>query len=57
MPLTSGVVPASNVPPVDALYQFIVVPVAARFATVGFAETQKDCVAVPVGAMGAAIIV
>ena len=39
-------------PPFDAAYHCMAVPVAAKFATVGDAAEQKDCDAVPVGAEG-----
>ena len=49
MPETKAVVEAKEVPPDAAAYQFIVVPVATKLATV--AEPQKDC-AIEVGAAG-----
>ena len=45
---------ARAVPPVKVVYHFIAVPVATRAATVGEVPEQNDCVAVPVGAAGAA---
>ena len=41
---------ANNVPPVDASYHWIAVPVATKSATVGAGIAQKVCVAAPVGA-------
>ena len=42
----------SGLPPLEAAYHWIEVPVAARFATVGLLPEQKDCAALPVGAEG-----
>jgi hypothetical protein len=52
VPFTNGVDVASAVPPLDAAYHCIAVPVAVRFATVGEVPEQNDCAAVPVGAAG-----
>ncbi len=48
MPLTKEVELAKAVPPVNAAYHFMAVPVATKFATV--AEVQKVC-ATAVGAV------
>ena len=45
---------ARAVPPVAAAYHLMAVPVAVRLATVAEDPVQKVCVAVPVGAEGAA---
>ena len=52
MPSVNAVAPASAVPPLDAAYHFIVLPVADRFATVGLLLAQNVCDALPVGAPG-----
>ena len=43
MPGDKGVLPASGAPPVATLYHLIAVPVAVKFATVGFVFAQKLC--------------
>ena len=43
-----------GVPPVLVAYHWIEVPVAVRLATVPL--LQKDCVALPVGAVGALMV-
>jgi hypothetical protein len=48
---------AKAVPPLEAAYHFIFVPLADKFATVGLALVQNDWEVVPVGAEGAALIV
>jgi hypothetical protein len=50
-------VPAKAVPPVGAEYHCILVPVAAKSATVGLLIAQNGCVEEPVGAAGIAFIV
>ena len=50
MPFVSAVLVLSAVPPVLVAYHCIEVPVAVRLATVPL--LQKDCVALPVGAVG-----
>ena len=57
MAVAKAVVVTNAVPPLDAAYHFIAVPVAAKLATVGDAPEQKDCVAEPVGAAGNALTV
>jgi hypothetical protein len=52
VPLTSAVEVASGLPPLEAAYHWIEVPVAARFAAVGLPAEQNDCAALPVGAAG-----
>ena len=54
VPLASAVLVLKTLPPVLVRYHFILVPVAAKFATVPL--LQKDCVALPVGAAGALIV-
>ena len=49
-------VASSAIPPLAAVYHFIAVPTAVRFATVGLSIAQKDCVALPVGADGLLIV-
>ena len=57
MPLTRAVDEESNVPADAAVYHFMAVPVAAKLATVGDAEAQNVCEAVPVGTAGGAQII
>ena len=47
--MASAVVEASGDPPLDALYHCKLVPVAVRFATVGFVLLQNVCGLVAVG--------
>ena len=47
MPVTKAVVLAKAVPPVNAAYHFIAVPVATKFATV---EAEQNVCATAVGA-------
>ena len=54
MPETKAVVEVKAIPPDEAAYHFIVVPVATKLETV--AEPQKDC-AIAVGAAGSEFIV
>jgi hypothetical protein len=53
VPVTKAVVPANAVPPVEAAYHFIAVPVATKFATI--AELQKVC-ATAVGAVAVVMV-
>jgi len=53
VPVTKAVVLAKAVPPVNAAYHFMAVPVATKFATV--AELQKVC-ATAVGAVNGVIV-
>jgi len=53
--LTSGVVVARAVPPVEAAYHLIDVPVGTRLTIVGEVPAQKLWVAGPVGAPGMAV--
>ena len=53
MPVTKAVVFAKAVPPVNAAYHFIAVPVATKFATV--AEVQKVC-AVAIGTVSGVMV-
>jgi hypothetical protein len=48
------VVVANELPPLDALYQSMEVPVADKSLTLGVIAEQNDCDALPVGAEGAA---
>ena len=57
MLLVSAVEPDSGLPPLEAAYHWIAVPVAARLATVGLLAEQNDCDALPVGALGIAFTV
>ena len=42
MAVANAVVVTNAVPPLDAAYHFIAVPVAVKLATVGDAPEQKD---------------
>ena len=53
--MTSAVEGASA--PLAAAYHLIEVPVVTKFATVGLLPEQKDCAALPVGAVGVGLIV
>ena len=55
--MDNAVPDAKALPPVATLYQFKLVPVAVRFATVGFVELQKVCGEGAVGVDGAALTV
>ena len=55
VPLASAVLVLKTLPPVLVRYHFILVPVAAKFATVPL--LQKDWLALPVGAAGMALTV
>ena len=46
----------NELPPLDAVYHLIEVPVATKFATVGLAPLQNACEAVPVGTAGKPVI-
>ncbi len=49
--MLNAAVPAKAVPPVDAAYHWIPVPVATKSATVGLSALQNAC-ALAVGALG-----
>ena len=55
--MASAVEVDSGLPPLEAAYHWIEVPVAARLATVGLLAEQKDCDALPAGADGIALTV
>ena len=57
MAVAKAVEVANAVPPLDAAYHRMAVPVAVKLATVGDAPEQKDCVAEPVGAAGVVVTV
>ena len=50
--MTKAVVPATTLPPDDALYQIMLLPVTEISDTFGLAALQNDCAADPVGAAG-----
>ena len=50
--MASAVEVDSGLPPLEAAYHWIEVPVAAKLATVGLLAEQNDCDALPVGADG-----
>ena len=54
MAVTSAVVEAKAVPPLEAAYHLIDEPVAVKLATV--AELQNVCEALPVGVAGALMV-
>ena len=57
MPFTSAVDVGNGLPPLEAAYHLMAVPLGARLATVGLSPEQKDCAALPVGAPGVALMV
>ena len=57
MAVANAVEVTNAVPPLDAAYHSMPVPVAVKLATVGDVPEQKDCVAEPVGAAGVVLIV
>ena len=50
-------VAANGLPPLEAAYHRIFVPIANKFATVGDELEQKLCAAVPIGVAGIDVVV
>ena len=55
--MTKAVVPATTLPPEEAVYQIMLLPVTEISETFGFVALQNDWLAVPVGAAGVGFIV